>query len=53
MIEIQDLTKTYEGFKAVDGLSLRVEKRLPRLCYRVSPLTRQSWTMEFKMTGSK
>jgi len=26
MIEIQDLTKTYEGFKAVDGLSLRVER---------------------------
>lgn len=25
MIEIQDLTKTYEGFKAVDSLSLRVE----------------------------
>ena len=25
MIEIQDLTKNYEGFKAVDGLSLRVE----------------------------
>jgi ABC-2 type transport system ATP-binding protein len=26
MIEIQDLTKTYEGFKAVDGLSLRVDR---------------------------
>ncbi len=26
MIEIEDLTKTYEGFKAVDGLSLRVER---------------------------
>jgi ABC-2 type transport system ATP-binding protein len=26
MIEIEDLTKTYEGFKAVDGLSLRVEQ---------------------------
>lgn len=25
MIEIQDLAKTYEGFKAVDSLSLRVE----------------------------
>jgi ABC-2 type transport system ATP-binding protein len=25
MIEIQELTKTYEGFKAVDSLSLRVE----------------------------
>ena len=26
MIEIDDLTKTYEGFKAVDGLSLRVDR---------------------------
>jgi len=26
MIEIQDLTKIYEGFKAVDGLSLHVER---------------------------
>lgn len=26
MIEIEDLTKTYEGFKAVEGLSLRVER---------------------------
>lgn len=25
MIEIQDLVKAYDGFRAVDGLSLRVE----------------------------